>query len=132
MAVRLRLKRMGRKNRAFFRIVAADSRAQRDGRAVEQLGYYDPLLEDEQKKVSIKKERIEYWLSVGAQPSLTVENLLRSRGVKFPKKDAAKAKAKIKAKEQKRKAKKKPQKGKAKPKGSLRKAKKSAAKKAKK
>lgn len=126
MAVKLRLKRMGRRNRAFYRIVAADSRAQRDGRAIERLGYYDPLVKDEQKKVSLTKDRIEYWLSVGAQPSVTVENLLRSRGVKFPKKDLAKAKAKEKAKAAKRKAKKKGAPGKPKPKGSLRKAKKMA------
>ncbi|MCZ6601762.1 MAG: 30S ribosomal protein S16, partial [Planctomycetota bacterium] len=85
MAVKLRLKRAGRRNRPFYRIVAADARAQRDGRTIERLGYYDPLVTDKEKKVSLTKDRIEYWLSVGAQPTLTVANLLRERGVKFPK-----------------------------------------------
>lgn len=84
MAVKIRLKRMGRRNRAFYRIVAADVRAQRDGRAIERLGWYDPLVEDDQKKISLEKERVEYWLSVGAQPTQTVENILRARGVSFP------------------------------------------------
>ncbi|MCZ6690393.1 MAG: 30S ribosomal protein S16 [Planctomycetota bacterium] len=85
MAVKLRLKRAGRRNRAFYRIVAADARAQRDGRTIERLGYYDPLVADKEKKVSLTKDRIEYWLSVGAQPTVTVANLLRERGIKFPK-----------------------------------------------
>lgn len=123
MAVRLRMMRMGRRNRAFYRIVAADSRAQRDGRAIERLGYYDPFVEDEQKKVSLKKERIEYWLGVGAQPTVTVENILRTRGVKFPDKSKAKA-----AKKEKLKSKKKQRPRKPKPKMSLRKAKKAGTK----
>lgn len=120
MAVRLRLKRMGRKNRAFYRIVASDSRAQRDGRAIERLGHYDPFVADDQKKVSLKSDRIEYWLSVGAQPTVTVANLLRTRGVKFPEKAKPKA--------TKRKTAKKQQPRKPRAKMSLRKAKKAAGK----
>jgi len=108
MAVKLRLKRAGRRNRAFYRIVAADARAQRDGRTIERLGYYDPLVADDQKKVSLTKDRIEYWLSVGAQPTVTVANLLREQGVKFPKAEksvAAKRREKRKKRAQSRKGK---------------------------
>jgi small subunit ribosomal protein S16 len=120
MAVRIRLKRMGRRNRAFYRIVAADSRAQRDGRAIERLGHYDPFVEDEQKKVVIEKERIEHWLSLGARPTPTVESMLRTRGVQFP--DSMKGKTKPKAEKKQRKKTRRP--GKPRAKMSLRKAKK--------
>ena len=128
MAVKIRLKRMGRRNRAFYRIVAADSRAQRDGRAIERLGWYDPLVEDDEKKISLQKERIEYWLSVGAQPSQTVESILRQRGVSFPAhmKGGTKPKAERKTRKPATAKKKPAAKGKAKPKP---KAKKGAAKK---
>lgn len=72
----LRLKRMGRRHRPFYRINAMDKRAPRDGRVIEQLGWYDPLAKDD-KQLSIKIERVDYWLSVGAQPSKTVASLLR-------------------------------------------------------
>ncbi|MBT6561892.1 MAG: 30S ribosomal protein S16, partial [Candidatus Scalindua sp.] len=75
--VRLRLKRMGRRNRAFFRLCAFDAREERDGRSIEQLGTYDPMEKDEEKKVVLKRERIEYWLSVGAQPTETVASILK-------------------------------------------------------
>ena len=75
--VKIRLKRMGRRNRAFFRICAFDSREERDGRSIEQLGTYDPMEKDESKKVVLKRERIEYWLSVGAQPTETVASILK-------------------------------------------------------
>ncbi len=79
--VRLRLKRMGRRNRAFFRICAFDAREERDGRSIEQLGTYDPMEKDEEKKVVLKRERIEYWLSVGAQPSETVASILKKNKI---------------------------------------------------
>ncbi len=79
--VKIRLKRMGRKNRAFFRICAFDSREERDGRSIEQLGTYDPMEKDESKKVVLKRERIEYWLSVGAQPSETVASILKKNEI---------------------------------------------------
>ena len=79
--VRLRLKRMGRRNRAFFRLCAFDAREERDGRSIEQLGTYDPMEKDEEKKVVLKRERIEYWLSVGAQPTETVASILKKNKI---------------------------------------------------
>jgi small subunit ribosomal protein S16 len=79
--VKIRLKRMGRRNRAFFRICAFDSREERDGRSIEQLGTYDPMEKDESKKVVLKRERIEYWLSVGAQPTETVASILKNNKI---------------------------------------------------
>lgn len=81
MAVRLRLKRFGRKNRPFFRIGAFDARTARDGQPIEELGYYDPWVADEGKKVSLKRDRIIYWLDVGAKPTLIVSQLLRRNGI---------------------------------------------------
>ncbi len=79
--VRLRLKRMGRRNRAFFRICAFDAREERDGRSIEQLGTYDPMEKEESKKVVLKRDRIEYWLSVGAQPTETVASILKKNKI---------------------------------------------------
>ena len=79
--VRIRLKRMGRRNRAFFRICAFDAREERDGRSIEQLGTYDPMEKDEEKKVVLKRDRIEYWLSVGAQPTETVASILKKNQI---------------------------------------------------
>ena len=81
MAVKLRLKRMGRTHRAFFRLNAMDSRAPRDGRVLEELGYYDPANRDPELQVKLDAERIRYWLSVGAQPSDTVRDLLKKNGI---------------------------------------------------
>lgn len=81
MAVRLRLKRMGRTNRKLFRIVATDQRVKRDGKTLEDLGYYDPEAKDDQSKVRINIDRVQYWLSVGAQPSEPVRALLRKAKV---------------------------------------------------
>ena len=81
--VKIRLKRMGRRNRAFFRICAFDAREERDGRSIEQLGTYDPMEKDESKKVVLKRERIEYWLSVGAQPTETVASILKKNKIAF-------------------------------------------------
>lgn len=81
MAVRLRLRRMGRKKRPFYRIVAADQRSPRDGRFIEVLGIYDPL--QNPHKVEVNEERITYWLDQGAQPSDTVRSLLSQRGIMY-------------------------------------------------
>ncbi|NIA08104.1 MAG: 30S ribosomal protein S16 [Actinobacteria bacterium] len=81
MAVRLRLKRTGRRHLPCYRLNAIDSRAPRDGRVIEELGLYDPLQKQPEKQISFKRERIEYWLSVGAQPSETVANLLEKAGI---------------------------------------------------
>ena len=76
MAVRLRLKRFGRRHQSFYRISAMDTRRPRDGRVIEELGWYDPEAATPDKQASLKRERIEYWLSVGAQPSDTVRSFL--------------------------------------------------------
>lgn len=81
MAVKLRLKRFGRRHRSFYRVNAIDSRAPRDGRVIEQLGWYDPQAADTDKQLSLDRERIEYWLSKGAQPSDTVAGLLKRSGI---------------------------------------------------
>ncbi len=83
--VKIRLKRMGRRGRAFFRICAFDAREERDGRSIEQLGTYDPMEEDESKKVVLKRDRIEYWLSVGAQPTETVASILKKNKIALKK-----------------------------------------------
>ena len=79
MAVKLRLLRMGAKKAPFYRIVAADSRAPRDGRFIEILGTYDPRTNP--AKVTIKEEEVLKWLNNGAQPSDTVKNLLSKEGI---------------------------------------------------
>ncbi|MBG9982284.1 30S ribosomal protein S16 [Aerococcaceae bacterium DSM 111020] len=79
MAVKLRMKRMGSKRNPFYRIVAADSRAPRDGRIIEQIGTYNPV--SEPKELEIDEELALKWLSNGAQPSDTVRNLLSSQGI---------------------------------------------------
>ena len=82
MAVRIRLKMMGRKNRPFFRIVAAESQSKRDGKEIEILGHYDPLVAEKEKQVTVARDRVQYWLSVGAKPSETVASLLKRAGIK--------------------------------------------------
>ncbi len=79
MAVKLRLKRMGAKKRPFYRIVAADSRAPRDGRFIEIIGHYNPLTDPVELKID--EEKALKWLANGAQPSETVRNLLSSQGI---------------------------------------------------
>ena len=79
--VRIRMKRMGRTHRPFYRINAVDKREKRDGRVIENLGWYDPLEKDASKQVSLKVERIKHWLSVGAQPSDTMNDILAKHGL---------------------------------------------------
>ena len=81
MAVKLRLMRFGKKNRPCYRVCAIDGRAPRDGAYIESIGTYDPYIENDRQKVQIKKDRAEYWLSVGAQPSETVASFLRKINV---------------------------------------------------
>lgn len=80
MAVRLRMKKMGRKHRPFFRVVAVDKRAPRDGKVIEYLGHYDPMIAETDARASLNTERIDYWLSVGAQPSDKVGVLIKKYG----------------------------------------------------
>ena len=67
MAVRIRMKKMGRTHRPFFRICAMDQRSPRDGRVIEELGHYDPMCPETDARVTLKNDRIDYWLSVGAR-----------------------------------------------------------------
>src|SRR4029077_3238631 len=69
VAVRIRMKRLGRKHRSYFRIVAIDSRQPRDGRIIEELGSYDPMVKNTDERVKLRPDRIKYWMSVGAKPS---------------------------------------------------------------
>ena len=82
MAVRIRLKKMGRKARPFFRFCAVDSRKPRDGKVIEELGYYDPMIRETDARVVLKGERVDYWLSVGAQPSDKASVLIKKYGSK--------------------------------------------------
>ncbi len=79
MPVRIRLMRMGRRKRPFFRVVVADARAPRDGRFVDILGYYDPLKEPYEFKVN--PEKVKLWLERGAEPTETVRALLKKEGL---------------------------------------------------
>ena len=76
MSVKIRLARAGAKKRPYYRIVAADARSPRDGRFLEKLGTYDP--NQEPSAVNLNHSRVEYWLGVGALPTITVARLLRN------------------------------------------------------
>ena len=78
MAIKIRLRRMGAKKAPFYRIVVADSRYPRDGRFIEELGYYDPTKEPSVLKVD--DEKAKSWIAKGAQPTDTVKNLLKKNG----------------------------------------------------
>lgn len=79
--VRLRLKRFGRTHLPSYRLCAMDKRSPRDGRAIEELGIYQPCNKDEDQQVRLNEDRIKYWLSVGAQPSETVAALIKKAGI---------------------------------------------------
>ncbi|MFM7343982.1 MAG: 30S ribosomal protein S16 [Tagaea sp.] len=107
MAVKIRMSRGGAKNRPHYKIVVADGRFARDGRFIEKIGYYDPMLPKENdKRVVIDVERAKHWLSKGAQPSERVQHFLAALGLaekpairETPKKSAPKKKAQERAKE---------------------------------
>lgn len=80
VAVVIRMKRMGRKHREFYRICATDKRSPRDGRVVEEIGTYDPRVSDTDARCTLNGERLKYWLSVGAKPSESVAVLIRKYG----------------------------------------------------
>jgi len=89
MAMKIRLARGGSKKRPFYAIVAADSRMPRDGRFIEKLGTYNPMLpKDSEERVKMNMERVKYWLSEGAQPTDRVSRMLEAAG-ELPKKDRA-------------------------------------------
>ena len=77
--VKIRLKRMGMKKKPFYRLVVTDSRNARDGRAIEELGYYNPVSDVDILKINV--ERAKYWIGTGAQPTDTVRGLLKKGGV---------------------------------------------------
>lgn len=81
MAVKIRLKRMGQKKAPFYRIVVADSRSPRDGRFIQEVGYFNPC--SEPNELSVNKEAVEKWLSTGAQPTDTVRDLLKKSGIEM-------------------------------------------------
>ena len=82
MAIKIRLARGGSKKRPFYRVVAADSRMPRDGRYIERLGTYNPLLpKDSEDRVKMNMERIQYWLDQGAQPTDRIARMLEAAGV---------------------------------------------------
>ncbi len=77
--VKIRLKRMGSKKRPFYRIVVADSRYPRDGRFIEELGYYNPLKDP--VEVNLNIERVKFWIGTGAQPTETVVSILKKEAI---------------------------------------------------
>jgi len=79
MAVKIRLRRMGAKKAPFYRVVVADSRSPRDGKCIEEIGYYNPITEP--SEVKIDAEKAKQWISNGAQPSDTVKRLLKKTGI---------------------------------------------------
>ena len=81
MAVKLRLSRMGRSHKAFFRLNAIDSRSPRDGSVIEELGFHDPLVKDPSKEFVANLDRCKYWLDHGAIPSERVSSLLKKAGI---------------------------------------------------
>lgn len=79
MAVKLRLRRMGKKKQPIYKIVAADARSPRDGKFLEAVGIYNPLTNPH--TINVKEDRVNYWLNVGAQPTDTVKSLLSQKGI---------------------------------------------------
>lgn len=79
MAVKIRLRRMGAKKNPFYRIVVADSRSPRDGKFIEEIGYYDPLTKP--KKVVVNSEKVNDWIKKGAKPTGTVDRLFKENSI---------------------------------------------------
>ena len=75
--VRIRLKRMGRTHRPFYRISVMDAQMKRDGKTIEDIGHYDPMVPDKSQRVTLNLERLDYWLGVGAQPTEKVAVLIK-------------------------------------------------------
>jgi len=82
MSVKLRMMRIGRRHRPFFRINAIDGRAPRNGKIIEKLGHYDPIEKDKEKQLVLNLDRIKYWLEKGAVPSDSVSEMLSKVGIK--------------------------------------------------
>lgn len=84
MAVRIRLKKLGRSHRPYYRICVMDARTPRDGKTIEEIGTYDPMIRDTDKRVTIDAERVDYWLGVGALPTEKVKILIDKYKGKVP------------------------------------------------
>lgn len=84
MAVRIRLKQLGRRHRPYYRICVMDSRTPRDGKTIEEIGTYDPMIRDTDKRVCIDATRYDYWVGVGAQPTDHVKRLAEKYKGKVP------------------------------------------------
>ena len=82
MSLKLRLARAGTKKRPYYHVVVADARSPRDGRFIEKVGTYDPKLADKEKRVTLVTERVQHWLSVGAQPTDRVARFVDAAGLK--------------------------------------------------
>jgi len=78
LAVKIRLRRVGKKKQPYYRIVVTDIRSPRDGRFIEAIGIYHPLSKNDNEKVKISKEKLEEWLKKGAKPTLSVQKLIKS------------------------------------------------------
>ncbi|MBQ8661911.1 MAG: 30S ribosomal protein S16 [Alphaproteobacteria bacterium] len=112
MSVRIRLSRGGSKKRPFYKVVAADQRSPRDGRFIERLGSYNPMLpQDHAERFTVNEERVKYWLAQGAQPTERLQKMLSNLGLTAkvalrdqPNKSAPKAKAQERLKEKEEKA----------------------------
>jgi small subunit ribosomal protein S16 len=107
MALKIRLRQQGRTNRAFYRLVVTDSRSPRDGKYVEALGWYNPIEAEDDKKLSIKPDRIQHWLNVGAQLTENAACLIRKSAphiiqAQMEKKRAHRAKVAAKRKEKRK------------------------------
>lgn len=84
MAVRIRMTRMGRRHRPFFRINVVDSRTPRDGRILEKVGHHDPIEKDASRQTVLNLERVRFWMSQGALPTDTVAEILEKHGIACP------------------------------------------------
>ena len=93
MSLKLRLARAGTKKRPYYHVVVADARSPRDGRFIEKIGTYDPMLADNDKRVTLLTERVQHWLSVGAQPTDRVARFFDAAGLlqRAPRSNPAKA-----------------------------------------
>ena len=80
MSVKIRLKRMGTRKRPYYRIVVMDSRAPRNGRTIDEVGFYHPI-EAEEKQLSVKEQKVKEWLGKGARPSPTAKRLLNKSSI---------------------------------------------------
>lgn len=77
MAVKIRLRRVGKKKQPYYRIVVTDVRSPRDGRFIEAIGYYHPLVSDDNEKIKLSKEKLDDWMKKGAKPTESVKKLIK-------------------------------------------------------